>query len=338
MCYQVELSVIIPIYKVEDYLINCVESVINQDFKDLEIILVDDGSPDRCPQICDELSKKDSRIKVIHKSNGGLSSARNAGLEISTGKYVTFLDSDDRWGENKLLSIMKKISEYDVDIFFLKSLSCYPDGTLRERYDNDFFNNYGRIYDRKEIYPLLINEGNFREQAGTHIIKTSFLKKNNLYFREGILGEDSEWMIRALRVVNSIVVVDDYLQIYTSGRAGSITNSICSKSVHDLIYVIKESLTYYKYYESDVKKWELAQCAFLWTNALGFYTKLDRKNRDTYKKQLTDLYSQLPLDTHPKSKIVNKYYRIFGFFITTVLLRIYIKLRKRNFIPKTHEL
>ena len=80
------LSVIIPIYKVEDYLERCVKSVLNQDFKDIEVILVDDGSPDRCPQICDEFAKTDERIKVLHKPNGGLSSARNAGIEIAVGE------------------------------------------------------------------------------------------------------------------------------------------------------------------------------------------------------------------------------------------------------------
>lgn len=89
------ISVIIPIYKVEDYLDECIESVVNQTMKDLEIILVDDGSPDRCPQMCDEWAKRDSRIRVIHKPNGGLADARNAGIRASHGKYILPLDSDD---------------------------------------------------------------------------------------------------------------------------------------------------------------------------------------------------------------------------------------------------
>lgn len=89
------ISVIIPIYKVEKYLDECIESVVNQTMKDLEIILVDDGSPDRCPQMCDEWVKRDSRIQVIHKPNGGLSDARNVGIRISKGKYILPLDSDD---------------------------------------------------------------------------------------------------------------------------------------------------------------------------------------------------------------------------------------------------
>ena len=89
------ISVIVPVYNVEEYLDKCVESIINQTYKNLEIILVDDGSPDNCPEKCDEWAKKDKRIKVIHKKNGGLSDARNAGIEIASGKFITFIDSDD---------------------------------------------------------------------------------------------------------------------------------------------------------------------------------------------------------------------------------------------------
>ena len=89
------ISVIVPVYGVEAYLNQCIDSILAQTHKNLEIILVDDGSPDRCPTICDEYARKDSRVRVIHKKNGGLSDARNAGLEIATGEYIGFVDSDD---------------------------------------------------------------------------------------------------------------------------------------------------------------------------------------------------------------------------------------------------
>ena len=89
------ISIIVPIYNVEKYIHKCIESIINQTYKNLEIILVDDGSPDNCGNICEEYAKNDSRIKVIHKENNGLSSARNAGLEICKGDYIGFVDSDD---------------------------------------------------------------------------------------------------------------------------------------------------------------------------------------------------------------------------------------------------
>lgn len=103
------ISVIIPVYKVEEYLDRCVESILNQTYTNLEILLVDDGSPDNCPRLCDEYALKDARVRVIHKENGGLASARNAGLEKANGQFVSFIDSDD-WIEKKH---MKRPCEYE---------------------------------------------------------------------------------------------------------------------------------------------------------------------------------------------------------------------------------
>lgn len=99
------VSIIIPIYKVEKYLNKCIDSVVNQTYKNIEVILVDDGSPDLCPQMCDAWSQKDGRIRVIHKSNGGLSDARNAGIQICTGEYICFVDSDD-WVEPTMVQLL----------------------------------------------------------------------------------------------------------------------------------------------------------------------------------------------------------------------------------------
>ena len=110
------ISVIVPIYKVEPYLRKCVDSIINQSYRNLEIILVDDGSPDNCGAICDEYAAKDSRIKVIHKPNGGLSDARNAGMDIMSGDYVAFVDSDDWIEPNMYERLLQLITEYQADI------------------------------------------------------------------------------------------------------------------------------------------------------------------------------------------------------------------------------
>lgn len=114
--FDTRISVIVPIYDVEEYLAKCVDSIINQTYKNLEIILVDDGSPDRCGDICDEHAKKDTRIKVIHKENGGLSDARNVGIGIMTGSYVTFVDSDDYLAKDYVESLYRLIKEHFVDM------------------------------------------------------------------------------------------------------------------------------------------------------------------------------------------------------------------------------
>lgn len=112
-----KLSIIIPVYRVEDTLNRCIESVLHQNLPDFEVILVDDGSPDKCPQMCDEWAQKDHHIQVIHKSNGGLSDARNAGIDIAQGEYITFVDSDDYLKENTydpLLHLLDEHQEIDM--------------------------------------------------------------------------------------------------------------------------------------------------------------------------------------------------------------------------------
>ena len=126
------ITVIVPVYKVEKYLEKCVKSILNQTYENLEIILVDDGSPDNCGNMCDELAKQDSRIRVIHKSNGGLSSARNAGLDVMTGEYVGFVDSDDYIDAASVPKILSWIDREEADICFLiracsdKIHACQP--------------------------------------------------------------------------------------------------------------------------------------------------------------------------------------------------------------------
>lgn len=126
------VSVIIPVYKVEKYLNRCIESVVKQTYENLEIILVDDGSPDRCPQMCEEWKQKDSRIKVIHKKNGGLSDARNVGLESMTGRYVTFIDSDDYVHPQFIECLYSSIYNYDADIVACEYQEVNADAVVKE--------------------------------------------------------------------------------------------------------------------------------------------------------------------------------------------------------------
>lgn len=110
------ISVIVPVYNVEKYLDKCVQSILAQTYKDFELILVDDGSPDNCPQMCDQFAKNDSRIRVLHKKNGGLSDARNAGTAIASGEFVTYVDSDDYVADDYLEKLHSLLEKYDADI------------------------------------------------------------------------------------------------------------------------------------------------------------------------------------------------------------------------------
>lgn len=182
-----KVSVIVPIYKVEKYLRQCIDSIINQSLKDIEIILVDDGSPDNCPKICDEYKKIDSRIKVIHKKNGGLSSARNAGMKIATGEYIGFVDSDDYIEHDMYEKMYSTAKEYDVDFVMSDYYKVHENNKTEVSTIIE-----GGIYDKNKIkniiYPQLIMKENIDYGpllAVWHCLyKNSFLKKNNIYFDE----------------------------------------------------------------------------------------------------------------------------------------------------------
>ena len=128
------VSVIIPVYKVEKYLDRCVESIVNQTYKNLEIILVDDGSPDNCPRICDAWAEKDDRIKVIHKENAGMGMARNSGLETATGEYLMFVDSDDYLSENAVEVLYERMVVDGSDMAVGKHADVYDDGTINDTF------------------------------------------------------------------------------------------------------------------------------------------------------------------------------------------------------------
>lgn len=184
-----KVSIVVPIYNVEKYLEQCIDSIINQTLKDIEIILVDDGSPDNCPQICDDYAKKDSRIKVVHKKNGGLSSARNAGIEVATGDYIGFVDSDD-YIELDMYEKMYSIAiENNVDFVMSDYYRVSDGGKVIATLDMDE-GIYEKNKIKRDIFPTLImgddiNYGSLL--AVWHCLyKRELLEKNNLIFDEEV--------------------------------------------------------------------------------------------------------------------------------------------------------
>lgn len=184
------ISVIIPVYNVEKYLERCLESVINQTYQDLEIILVDDGSTDSSPAICDKYKEKDSRIKVIHKENGGLSSARNAGLRISSGEYVGFIDSDDDAELNMYELLYDVAKKYNVDFVMSDYIRINEDKTkyLKTLEINNGY--YSKKDIKNKIFPSLIMGENLEYgpllSVWHCLYNRKFLNQNNIEFDEDV--------------------------------------------------------------------------------------------------------------------------------------------------------
>ena len=237
-----KISIIVPVYKAEPYLKKCIDSILNQTFKDFELILVDDGAPDRCGEICDEYALKDSRIKIIHKENGGQSSARNVGLDIAQGEYIGFVDSDD-WIEPDMYKKLFKLLKNDNVDMVICNINSIKDKKLRDR--------------KKEKRKIILKKG--KENILNSRYKDNFLgwgpcnklyKKDilkNIRFLDGRIYEDVPFNIEVFNKINSYVYTNDKLYNYRQ-LGESTTRSQISEKHLSLIYN-----TFYCYDITDVK-------------------------------------------------------------------------------------
>ena len=208
------ISVIVPIYKVQDYLDECVESIINQTYSNIEIILVDDGSPDECPNMCDAWAKKDSRIRVVHKKNGGLSSARNAGIDVANGEYICFVDSDDFICKDALENLYNRIKD-DATVGITSGMIYrYQDGCT-SNFKDVWLCSVEKVIPASEFLLETMSQ------------KTSYTVWNKLYrrevvgntrFREGRNNEDTLFMYDLGKNITSMnvcmVEIPQYVYYY----------------------------------------------------------------------------------------------------------------------------
>lgn len=296
-------SIVVPVYRVEQYLKNCVDSILTQNCDDFELILVDDGSPDKCPEICDRYVKDDLRVTVIHKTNGGLSSARNAGIKAARGKYIIFVDSDDYWNSDKALSILydKLNREKQIDVLLYNSIdySCVTGKSIvcNRYYDIDFVENSDKV----DVLKYLFDNELFPGAAWATVTRREFLIENDLYFIEGIKAEDIDWLLKVFLQANTYSALNEAFYVYLKYRNDSITGTADAKSIDDLLYQIelwqnKIETQEYWYISNEVKS--LLSRHYISALLIFGYIETDkrteyRKKLKTYKYMLN--YSKIPI-------------------------------------------
>ena len=212
------VSIIVPVYKVEQYLERCIESLLKQTYKQTEIILVDDGSPDKCPEICDLYAGKYEQIKVIHKENGGLSSARKAGFKSAMGEYILFIDSDDYIDENMAKKLIESIQERDADIALCGYCTKYKN-SISENFlpykqeeisgKENIINNY--------ILPLIGNAKNAINVPGflwIRMLKKELIKEDYFVSENEYFMEDHVFDLRYADSIKKIAIVNEPLYLY----------------------------------------------------------------------------------------------------------------------------
>lgn len=202
------ISVIVPIYNVEKYLARCVDSIVNQTYKNLEIILVDDGSPDLCPQMCDDYAEKESRIKVVHKKNGGLSDARNAGMAVATGKYISFIDSDDYVSDDFFECLLDVMNKENSDIVECSVVKFYEDNRFDEFSDDLSV----KTYDTQDAMSALIAENPFHQHVWNKLYKIELVK--DIPYAVGKLNEDEFWTYQVFGRANKVARLNKTMYYY----------------------------------------------------------------------------------------------------------------------------
>lgn len=250
------ISVIVPVYKVEDYLEECVDSIRNQTYDNLEIILVDDGSPDRSGEICDRLATQDSRIKVIHKENGGLSSARNAGLDVATGEYVSFIDSDDWIRLDMYQRLMDLMQQHHAQI---------AAGGLQD--DNG--KHYNPEYPRKADVEIFSRTDALREITINRKITNSACDKlwkkeifDTIRFPVGEYFEDFKTSYKCIDQIHTVVYDPCPVYIYRMTE-NSITRGQFHPRMFDDAYAAKDRADYYQ--EKHPELYGYAVASYIWT-------------------------------------------------------------------------
>jgi glycosyltransferase involved in cell wall biosynthesis len=307
-------SIIIPIYNVGQYLRQCIESVITQDFIDYEIILVDDGSSDNCPDICDEYAAKDRRFKVIHKPNGGLSDARNVGIRTAIGEYIVLLDSDDLLIKNDALKNLYAIIKMTTaKVIFNSNITIF---ITNDFISQDSINKNIVCGTAMQIYKQIMCSQKKLMAGWMFTVRLDILLQHDLFFKKGILHEDEQWMPRVMDASNSIVVNHNLFYAYRHARYDSITATIIPKRLFDKIAIINEYQYWiaHKSYSLDIKKilqWRSAQ---LWYGT--FLQSLSLK--ENYHEQYKQIIHELNIIKHVLIKGKGLKYLCFFILICTI--------------------
>ena len=232
---MLKLSIIVPVYQVEKYLRKCVDSLVNQDMpsSEYEIILVDDGGEDACPQICEDYAANYPNICTIHRKNGGLSAARNSGLAIAQGDYICFVDSDDYWQPNVLGALMAQIERDNLDVLRFKYQYVREVERQESRVEREYeaYNPYKTNPYRDDNYLEMVTDGIsfLNERMGTNCYAVTFIVRRELMddclFTESIYFEDTDWTPRMLVKAQRVASTDRVVYNYLLTRQGSITNA-----------------------------------------------------------------------------------------------------------------
>lgn len=320
------ISIIIPVYNAEKFIEECLNSIYRQTYTNYEIILVNDGSTDSSPIICDTFEKNNRQTRVIHKINGGAADSRNIGLSQAKGDYILFIDSDDFWpNENCLEKLVQVINQYPQSDFIGFNLQYYWNKNKIKKWPA-YDTNITEEIDKDKLIIKLIETGSFPVSPCTKIIKHSFLKENQILFQKGIVGEDILWFQDILECAKDFHFINEYLYNYRKSISTSVSGNMNLKKFNDFLYILEKTTQYIpkSSFSNQSKKAILSFAAYNLCILLGEVRYLDKQsyyeNMDILKQYLW----LLDYDLNPKVKKCKLLIRLTGINITSFLLHFYI--------------
>lgn len=323
------ISVIVPVYKVEKYLTKCIDSIINQTYKNLQIILVDDGSPDNCGKICDSYAKKDKRIRVIHKKNGGLSDARNAGIESAKGEYLAFIDSDDYIAPDMLEKLHKALTDADADMSICSFKYIWEDASMTDEELNNSSPIKNEVLYGRDILCNKMNDkgGWYWVVAWNKLYRKELF--NDVCYPNNKIHEDEFVIHKILFKCDKVVCIEDMLYYYFQ-RQSSIMNEKYSIKRLDAVEALLDRVEFmieHQCYNGVFKCYMKAKLYL----CLG-YENLDTKNPETrkrlkkLKRKFVSLYKIIPKKLSDWKEIIH----INAFILTPKLYLKYLSLRNHE--------
>ena len=326
-----KFSIIVPVYNVEEYVAKCITAVLEQSYKDFELILIDDGSKDSSLDICNEYKNKDNRIKVIPKSNGGASSARNAGLDNAEGEYIIFIDSDDYWNGKDVLQNLSNIidnGQPDIIVFRCLNWNLSTDKKVVDlpEYNFDIINKN----DVEKTVHYLFSEKQLPGGPVSLTVKRSLIEKNGIRFIEGIKGEDYDWNFNLLLNAKSITAVNDVNYVYRQSRKGSVTTTADLKSIKDLMFTVKKwNIESEKIENSEIKADVKNYLAHIYSTALVICYRINADEKNEAIDLLKEYSFVLKYGYWRRLKIINILVSTLGIKTTIWLLNGLFKFKRR---------
>ena len=323
---EILLSIIIPVYNVEKYLNECVDSVLMQLTEECEIILVDDGSTDSSGDICQWYALNNSQVRVIRKDNGGLSSARNSGMKIAKGKYISFVDSDDVIFSGSIAEILNWIKSKGTDMCFMRAVKFYPDGTQIDLGEG-IVRSELESKSKEDAVKYLASRPKYPGSAWAKLYRREFLTEYDLHFPyDRRYSEDLGFIRDCILNAHDFDALEIPFYLYRQNRQGSITNKITSKNFYDLLCFITESveiLTDNKATKNYINKEIMSFVAYEYCILLYLYSFLHEDERNNAYNSLKSYRWVMRYAKNKKSKLVCWCLRFFGIRFTAKLLNKY---------------